>query len=107
MRVDWWVDERRDPVRATDGAVAYLNELKETFGSVYLAAAAYNGGPGSARRWLAGGALPAETTRYVDWVGNMWRERRQAASPTYEAWLAAGGSVLVEAARRSGVGAGG
>lgn len=53
MRVDWWVDERRDPVRSTEGAVAYLNELKETFGSIYLASAAYNGGPGRVSRGLA------------------------------------------------------
>lgn len=53
LRVDWWVDERRDPVRSTEGAVAYLNELKETFGSIYLASAAYNGGPGRVSRGLA------------------------------------------------------
>ena len=53
MRVDWWVDERRDPVRATDGAVAYLSELRDDFGSVYLAAAAYNGGSGRVSRSLA------------------------------------------------------
>ena len=52
MRVDWWVDERRDPVRATDGAVAYLTELRDDFGSVYLAAAAYNGGSGRVSRGL-------------------------------------------------------
>lgn len=53
LRVDWWVDERRDPVRSTEGAVAYLNELRETFGSIYLASAAYNGGPGRVQRGLA------------------------------------------------------
>ncbi len=52
MRVDWWIDERRDPVRATDGAVTFLNQLRESFGSVYLAAAAYNGGPGRISRGL-------------------------------------------------------
>ncbi len=52
LRVDWWVDERRDPVRSTEGAVRYLNELKETFGSIYLASAAYNGGPGRVQRGL-------------------------------------------------------
>jgi len=53
LRVDWWVDERRDPVRATDGAVRYLQELRETFGgSMYLAAAAYNGGQGRVSRGL-------------------------------------------------------
>jgi membrane-bound lytic murein transglycosylase D len=52
LRVDWWVDERRDPVRSTEGAVAYLNELRETFGSIYLASAAYNGGPNRVQRGL-------------------------------------------------------
>lgn len=53
LRVDWWVDERRDPVRATDGAVAHLVELRDSFGSMYLAAAAYNGGSGRVSRGLA------------------------------------------------------
>ncbi|MBX3132539.1 MAG: LysM peptidoglycan-binding domain-containing protein [Gemmatimonadaceae bacterium] len=53
LRVDWWVDERRDPVRSTEAAVRYLNELRETFGSIYLASAAYNGGPGRISRGLA------------------------------------------------------
>jgi membrane-bound lytic murein transglycosylase D len=52
LRVDWWVDERRDPVASTDAAVRYLNELRETLGSLYLAAAAYNGGPGRVSRGL-------------------------------------------------------
>lgn len=56
MRVDWWVDERRDPVRATDGAVRYLNELRANFGSIYLSAAAYNGGPGRVSRGLTANA---------------------------------------------------
>ena len=52
LRVDWWVDERRDPVRSTDGAVRFLNYLRKQFGSMYLAAAAYNGGPGRVARGL-------------------------------------------------------
>jgi membrane-bound lytic murein transglycosylase D len=61
MRVDWWIDERRDPVRSTDGAVAYLNQLRETFdGSIYLSAAAYNGGPGRISRGLAANATSLE-----------------------------------------------
>lgn len=63
LRVDWWVDERRDPVRATDGAVRYLNELRETFdGSIYLAAAAYNGGSGRVSRGLTRHATALEGT---------------------------------------------
>ncbi|MBC7790890.1 MAG: LysM peptidoglycan-binding domain-containing protein [Anaerolineae bacterium] len=57
LRVDWWVDERRDPVRSTDAAVKFLGWLHEQFGSLYLAAAAYNGGPGRVSRGL---------TRYAD-----------------------------------------
>jgi membrane-bound lytic murein transglycosylase D len=53
MRVDWWVDERRDPIRSTIGAVRFLKYLKEQFGSLYLAAAAYNGGPGRIARGLS------------------------------------------------------
>lgn len=52
LRVDWWIDERRDPVRSTDGAIKFLGWLKEQFGSYYLAAAAYNGGAGRVSRGL-------------------------------------------------------
>ncbi len=57
LRVDWWIDERRDPVRSTDAAIRFLSGLNGQFGSLYLAAAAYNGGPGRVARGL---------TRYAD-----------------------------------------
>ena len=62
LRVDWWIDERRDPVRATEGAVIYLNELRANFGSTFLAAAAYNGGPGRISRSLEANAVALEGT---------------------------------------------
>ena len=52
LRVDWWLDERRDPVRSTEGAIRFLGFLQKQFGSLYLAAAAYNGGPGRVARGL-------------------------------------------------------
>jgi membrane-bound lytic murein transglycosylase D len=52
LRVDWWVDERRDPIRSTDAAARFLAGLRNQFGSLYLAAAAYNGGPGRISRGL-------------------------------------------------------
>jgi membrane-bound lytic murein transglycosylase D len=52
LRIDRWVDERRDPVKATDAAARYLAKLTEQFGSHYLAAAAYNAGPGTVSRGL-------------------------------------------------------
>ena len=85
LRVDWWVDERRDPVRSTDAAITFLSYLRGQLGSLYLAAAAYNGGPGRVSRGLTRFAdemegttgddrffalaeknyLPAETKNYV------------------------------------------
>lgn len=53
LRVDWWVDERRDPMRSTEGAVRMLAGLRDQFGSLYLAAAAYDGGDGRVSRGLA------------------------------------------------------
>ncbi|MEP6492251.1 MAG: transglycosylase SLT domain-containing protein [bacterium] len=53
LRVDWWVDERRDPIKSTGAAVKFIKGLNEQFGSLYLAAAAYNGGPGRIARGLS------------------------------------------------------
>lgn len=52
LRVDSWVDERRDPLRATDAAARHLADLRDRFGSMYLAAAAYNAGAGKVGRGL-------------------------------------------------------
>ncbi len=52
LRIDRWVDERRDPYKATDAAARHLHELSERFGSYYLAAAAYNAGAGKVSRGL-------------------------------------------------------
>ena len=58
LRIDGWVDERRDPVKATDAAARHLRDLRRRFGSVYLAAAAYNAGGGKVGRGL--NALPED-----------------------------------------------
>jgi membrane-bound lytic murein transglycosylase D len=52
LRVDSWVDERRDPYRATVAAARHLKALNDRFGSLYLAAAAYNAGAGKVSRGM-------------------------------------------------------
>jgi membrane-bound lytic murein transglycosylase D len=44
LTVNKKVDERNQPEKATDAALAYLGDLYDRFGSWYLAAAAYNTG---------------------------------------------------------------
>ena len=74
LRVDWWIDERRDPEKATRAACTYLKELHERFGSWELALAGYNSGEGRVERarrknpscpdyWCLD--LPRETENFV------------------------------------------
>ena len=44
LRIDRYVDERKDPIRATLAAASYLNDLKNVFDSWFLAMASFNMG---------------------------------------------------------------
>ncbi len=76
LQVDWWIDERRDPVKSTRAAARHLKDLYAQFGDWYLAMAAYNCGPGCVSRAQQRGGddywemiekrlLPRETRNYV------------------------------------------
>jgi membrane-bound lytic murein transglycosylase D len=50
LNIDWYVDERRDPLKATIAAANYLKTLHGLFGSWELATAGYNAGEGKVAR---------------------------------------------------------
>ncbi|MGD9705400.1 MAG: lytic transglycosylase domain-containing protein [Acidimicrobiia bacterium] len=57
----------RDPVASIDGAARLLRDMRDRFGSIELALAAYNVGPGTISR--AGGILPgSQAEKYVNAV---------------------------------------
>ena len=58
-----------DPEQAIPKAARLLADLRQRFGNLGIAAAAYNAGEGRVAQWLHGqGGLPAETRRYVRFV---------------------------------------
>ena len=76
LEVNWWVDERKDPIKATRAAAQHLRDLYEVWGDWHLAMAGYNISPRGLRRainaaggeedyWVAYPYLPRETRGYV------------------------------------------
>jgi membrane-bound lytic murein transglycosylase D len=50
LKISPWIDERRDPTKATASAIKYLSDLYDIFGNWYLAAMAYNAGENKVSR---------------------------------------------------------
>lgn len=76
LEINWWIDERRDPEKATRAAARHLRDLYERWDDWHLAIAGYNISPRGLRRAinLSGGTrdywniyphLPRETRGYV------------------------------------------
>jgi hypothetical protein len=75
-----------DPVQALPKSAEFLKELRDQFGNLGLAAAAYNAGPRRVQDWLDGkGYMPGETRNYVSAI----------TGATVEDWQAAGRSGKV------------
>ena len=79
LRVDDYVDERRDPLRATDAALDYLESLHRRFDSWYLAAAGYNAGPNRVARILRtyAGDRRGDEELYWEIINHLPRETRE------------------------------
>jgi membrane-bound lytic murein transglycosylase D len=76
LEISTFVDERRDPAKATDAAVRYLRDLYNIYNDWHLVIAAYNCGPGNVNKaikrsgnvkdyWKIYYKLPKETRGYV------------------------------------------
>ncbi len=102
MRIDGYVDERRNPYIATAAAAEYLQDLYNRFGDWLIAIAAYNCGPGrmnsAIRRsggkrdyWAVSRYLPRETRNYIPafisciyWMNHHADHNLQLEHPTYQ-----------------------
>jgi membrane-bound lytic murein transglycosylase D len=69
LRIDNWIDERRDPIKSTYAAARYFNDLYDRFGSWPLAMAGYNAGERKIERALvrakADDFWDLRSTRYI------------------------------------------
>jgi len=75
LNVTSYMDERQDPLKATEAACVYFEKLYDTFGDWNLVLAAYNGGPGYLQKkintvgsndfWVLHPHLRRETRNYI------------------------------------------
>lgn len=77
------LDDPFDPMKALPASAKFLRKLRDDFGNLGLAAAAYNAGPGRIQKWLAKESeLPRETRDYVRIITGTkaedWIERSEA-----------------------------
>lgn len=95
-----------DPRTNIEIGTAFLAHLRNEFNepsndyTVELVAAGYNGGAGSAGQlWRGEGQPSGENVSYSRDVVNMWRERHNPTSPTFQRWYDRGGFRLIDRAK--------
>lgn len=85
LRIDEFIDERRDPIKSTQAAIKYLKFLHNMTGKWYLAAMAYNCGIGRLQKAIKDAGsdnisvlmdskkkyIPAETRNYIRMIISM------------------------------------
>ncbi len=126
LKTSWWLDERRDYVKATRAAIGYMSDLYNMFGSWYLVAASYNMGEARVRRlvekhrttnfWTLAdkGVIAEETTQYVPKILAAmliskapalygFRELQNHLPQSYEYFHVPGGTDLLNLANYLGV----
>lgn len=130
LEVSTYVDERRDPIKATGAALTYLQEMHERFDSWYLSAAGYNTGENRVGRlmrettgsekgsdegyWDIWDRLPSETRDYVPLMLAMGHIAKEPAKYgfhdlqyqqplQFEEVIVPGGTKLAEVATAAGV----
>lgn len=126
LRVNWWLDERRDLKKSTLAAIRYIRDLHAEFGSWYLVAASYNMGENGLRRqinkhktkdfWALSRlkALPKETIDYVPKILAVmmitkspglygFRDLAQLEALDYDLVYAPGGTDLKDLASQLGL----
>ena len=64
LKRDQWIDERMDPEKSTQAAIAYLSELHRIFGDWTTVMAAYNCGEGT--------VLKRIRTQQINYLDNFW-----------------------------------
>lgn len=126
LKVNWWLDERRDYRKSTHAAAEYMIDLYRLFNDWYLAAAAYNMGENKMRRLIARhrttdywtlcrkSDFPAETRDYIPkLIATMliakaprlygFNDVKPLSENKYETFAVPGGTDLFNLAKALGV----
>ena len=103
LEINSYIDERNDPIKASDAAARYLRDLYDIYGDWHVVIAAYNCGPGNINKAVrrSGGkqgywdiyySLPRETRGYIPvfiaatYMMNYGKEHQlKAAEPKFKA----------------------